>query len=175
MKEMVKDALDIVSKILIADAITAPKSVGRDDVVIDLVTDSETKSKIFKKMEEITDRTGLTFYKRDAINCENIDYIILIGFKLFYHRFDCGFCGFSGCDECIEEGGVCAVSATDAGIAIGSIVKLASIFGIDNRIMISLGQAAKEIGYFKEKIGGAYGIPLSATTKNPFFDRKIKV
>ncbi len=175
MKELIKDALDIVSKILIADAITAPKSVGRDDVVVDLITDSETKSKIFKKMAEITERTGLTFYKRDAINCENVDYIILIGFKLFYHRFDCGFCGFSGCDECIEKGGVCAVSATDAGIAIGSVVKLASIFGIDNRIMISLGQAAKEIGHFKEKIGGAYGIPLSATTKNPFFDRKLKV
>lgn len=175
MKELINDALNIVSKILIANAITAPKSVGRDDVVVDLVADRETKSKIFKKMEEITERTDLTFYKRDAINCENIDYVILIGFKLFYHRFDCGFCGFSGCDECIEKGGVCAVSATDAGIAIGSVVKLASIFGIDNRIMISLGQAAKEIGYFKDKIGGAYGIPLSATTKNPFFDRKIQV
>ncbi len=175
MKELINDALNIVSKILIANAITAPKSVGRDDVVVDLVADRETKSKIFKKMEEITERTDLTFYKRDAINCENIDYVILIGFKLFYHRFNCGFCGFSGCDECIEKGGVCAVSATDAGIAIGSVVKLASIFGIDNRIMISLGQAAKEIGYFKDKIGGAYGIPLSATTKNPFFDRKIQV
>ncbi len=175
MKNLINDALNIVSKILIADAITAPKSVGRDDVIIDLITDNEVKLKIFKKMTEITERTNLTFYKRDAINCGNIDYIILIGFKLFYHRFDCGFCGFSGCDECIKKGGVCTVSATDAGIAIGSVVKLASIFGIDNRIMISLGQAAKEIGYFKEKIGGAYGIPLSATTKNPFFDRKIKV
>ncbi len=175
MNELIKDALNIVSKILIADAVTAPKSVGRDDIVVNLVEDSEEKSKIFEKMVEITERTSLTFYKRDAINCENIHYIILIGFKLFYHRFDCGFCGFSGCDECIEKGGVCAVSATDAGIAIGSLVKLASIFGIDNRIMISLGQAAKEVGYFKEKIGGAYGIPLSATTKNPFFDRKIKV
>ncbi len=175
MNEIIKDALNIVSKILIADAVTAPKSVGRDDIVVSLVTDSEEKSKIFKKMYEITERTKLTFYKRDAINCESVDYIILIGFKLFYHRFDCGFCGFSGCDECIEKGGVCAISATDAGIAIGSLVKLASIFGIDNRIMISLGQAAKEVGYFKEKIGGAYGIPLSATTKNPFFDRKIKV
>ena len=175
MKELIKDALDIVSKILIANAITAPKSVGRDDIVVDLVTDKETKTKIFEKMAEITERTGLTFYKRDALNCENVDYIILIGFKLFYHRFDCGFCGFSGCDECIAKGGVCAVSVTDAGIAIGSVVKLASIFGIDNRIMISLGQAAKEVGYFKERIGGAYGIPLSATTKNPFFDRKIKV
>jgi len=175
VKELIKDALDIVSKILIANAITAPKSVGRDDIVVDLVTDKETKTKIFEKMAEITERTGLTFYKRDALNCENVDYIILIGFKLFYHRFDCGFCGFSGCDECIAKGGVCAVSVTDAGIAIGSVVKLASIFGIDNRIMISLGQAAKEVGYFKERIGGAYGIPLSATTKNPFFDRKIKV
>jgi len=171
----IKEALDIVSKLLLADAITAPKSVGRDDVVIDLITDESIKEKIFKKMAEITDRSGFTFYKRDAINCQNIDYIILIGFKLFYHNFNCGFCGFKSCDECKDKGGVCVVSATDCGIAIGSVVKLASIFGIDNRIMISIGQAAKEIGYFKEKVGGAYGIPLSATTKNPFFDRKIKV
>ncbi len=175
MSELIKDALNIVSKLLIADAITAPKSVGRDDVIVELVKDQEIKEKIFRQMEKITDRTGRTFYKRDAINCKNIEYIILIGFKLYYHRFDCGFCGFSGCDECINKGGICAVSATDAGIAIGSMVKLASVFGIDNRIMISLGQAAKEIDFFKEKIGGAYGIPLSATTKNPFFDRKITV
>ena len=175
MKGIVKEALETISKLLIVDAITAPKSVGRDDVVIELVESTDVKKKIFSKMAEITERTGLTFYKRDARNCENVDFIIMIGFKLFYHRFDCGFCGFSSCNECIEKGGVCAVSATDAGIAIGSVVKLASIFGVDNRIMISLGQAAKEIGLFKEKIGGAYGIPLSATTKNPFFDRKIKV
>ncbi len=175
MNDIVKEALETVSKILIADAITAPKSVGRDDIVVDLVYENGIKKKVFDRMYEISERTNFTFYKRDAINCENIDFIILIGFKLYYHRFDCGFCGFSGCNECIGKGGVCAVSATDAGIAIGSMVKLASIFGIDNRIMISIGQAAKEIGYFKDKIGGAYGIPLSATTKNPFFDRKIEV
>lgn len=175
MKEIVNNALKTIAELLIVDAITAPKSVGRDDVVIELVDSEDVKREIFSKMAEITERTGLTFYKRDAINCESVDFIIIIGFKLFYHRFDCGFCGFSSCNECIKKGGVCAVSATDAGIAIGSLVKLASIFGVDNRIMISLGQAAREIGLFKEKVGGAYGIPLSATTKNPFFDRKIKV
>ncbi|WP_029952029.1 ferredoxin domain-containing protein [Hippea sp. KM1] len=173
--DVVREALGVVSKLLLVDAITAPKSVGRDDLVIDLIDDSKTKSKILERMKQITDRGGKSFYKRDAINIENIDFIILIGFKLFYHGFDCGFCGFSGCAECESKGGVCAVSATDCGIAIGSVVKLASVFGIDNRIMISIGQAAKEVGYFKERIGGAYGIPLSATTKNPFFDRKIKV
>ncbi|AEA33903.1 ferredoxin domain-containing protein [Hippea maritima] len=172
---IISDALDVVSKFLLVDAITAPKSVGRDDIVVDIVRDDKTKVKILQRMKEITENGGKSFYKRDAINIENIDFIILIGFKVFYHGFDCGFCGFSGCEECESKGGMCAVSATDCGIAIGSLVKLASIFGVDNRIMISIGQAAKEIGYFKEKIGGAYGIPLSATTKNPFFDRKIKV
>ena len=176
---IVDEAIDIVSKLLVIDAITAPKSVGRDDIVVDIVSDEKIKEKILSQMESITDRGGKSFYKRDAINCRDVLHIILIGFKEFYHGFDCGFCGFSGCDECAKNGGICAVTATDCGIAIGSLVKLASIFGVDNRIMISIGQAAVEMGYYKErysfKVRGAYGIPLSATTKNPFFDRKIKV
>ncbi len=172
MNAVIDEALEFASKMFIANAITAPKSVGRDDVVVDIITKKEDREKILKRMKEITDSGGKSFYKRDAVNCENIDYILLIGFKLFYHNFDCGFCGFSSCAECEQKGGVCAVSATDCGIAIGSVVKLASIFGVDNRIMISVGQAAKDVGFFKERVGGAYGIPLSATTKNPFFDRK---
>ncbi len=175
MSFAVDEALDIVSKILVMNSITAPKGVGRDDIVIELVKDDKIKEKILLKSKEIAKRSGFSFYERDAINCENISHIIFIGYKMFYHGFDCGFCGFKTCVECEEKGGMCAISVTDAGIAIGSLVKLSAIFGVDNRIMLSIGQAAKETGFFEEKVGGAYGIPLSATTKNPFFDRKIKV
>lgn len=172
MNNIINEGLEIVSKILAVDAKTAPKGVGRDDIVIELVKGGENRRKILEKSKEIAKRSGFTFYERDAVNCENINNIILVGYKVFYHGFNCGFCGFETCSECEKKGGMCAISITDAGIAMGSLVKLSSIFGVDNRIMLSIGQAAKEAGFFKQKIGGAYGIPLSATTKNPFFDRK---
>ncbi len=170
--DLLLEGVDIVSKILLVNAKTAPKSIGRDDIVIDIVDNINYKKPILEKAKEIAKRSGFGFYERDAVNCEEISHIILIGYKLFYHRFDCGFCGFPTCDDCEKKGGVCAISVTDSGIAIGSLVKLSSIFGVDNRVMLSIGQAAKESGFFKEKVGGAFGIPLSATTKNPFFDRK---
>ncbi len=170
--DLLLEGVDIVSKILLVNAKTAPKSIGRDDIVIDIVDNINDKKPILEKAKEIAKRSGFGFYERDAVNCEKISHIILIGYKLFYHRFDCGFCGFPTCDDCEKKGGVCAISVTDSGIAIGSLVKLSSIFGVDNRVMLSIGQAAKESGFFKEKVGGAFGIPLSATTKNPFFDRK---
>lgn len=170
--DLLLEGVDIVSKILLVNAKTAPKSIGRDDIVIDIVDNINDKKPILEKAKEIAKRSGFGFYERDAVNCEKITHIILIGYKLFYHRFDCGFCGFPTCDDCEKKGGVCAISVTDSGIAIGSLVKLSSIFGVDNRVMLSIGQAAKESGFFKEKVGGAFGIPLSATTKNPFFDRK---
>jgi uncharacterized ferredoxin-like protein len=57
----------------------------------------------------------------------------------------------------------------DLGIAIGSAVKIASIFNIDNRIMYSVGVAAEEMGIIE---GTILGIPLSVKGKNIFFDRK---
>ncbi len=172
MSNVIKEALDVVSRLLIANAITAPKGVGRDDIVVKLLEKEEEKRVVLEQSKRIAKRSGFKFYERDALNCETVSHIILIGYKLFYHKFNCGFCGFATCDEAQAKGARCAISVTDAGIAIGSVVKLASIFGIDNRIMLSIGQAAVEAGYFEEKVGGAYGIPLSATTKNPFFDRK---
>jgi len=172
--EILNDGLEIISKLLILNAQTAPKALGREDIVIELVNKESDRQKIVEKSKEIAKSSGFSFYERDAINCSEISNIILIGYKIFYHKLDCGFCGFTTCKECEKNNGMCAVSITDAGIAIGSMIKLASIFGVDNRIMLSIGRAATEVGFFKEKVGGAYGIPLSATTKNPFFDRKIK-
>jgi uncharacterized ferredoxin-like protein len=38
--------------------------------------------------------------------------------------------------------------------------------------MYSAGKAAIELGLLGTEVKVAYGIPLSATGKNPFFDRK---
>ncbi|MGD0658918.1 MAG: DUF2148 domain-containing protein [Syntrophorhabdales bacterium] len=50
-----------------------------------------------------------------------------------------------------------------------SFGKLAAEMGIDNRIMYTVGAAAKALRLLDSDI--IIGIPLSATGKNPFFDR----
>ena len=58
----------------------------------------------------------------------------------------------------------------DLGIALGSAVKTASILNVDNRIMFSAGVAAVKLRLIDADV--AMGVPLSATGKNPYFDRK---
>ena len=58
----------------------------------------------------------------------------------------------------------------DLGIALGSAVKTAQIHNVDNRIFYSAGVAALSLGYLPD-CTTAYGIPLSITGKNIFFDR----
>jgi uncharacterized ferredoxin-like protein len=60
----------------------------------------------------------------------------------------------------------------DLGIAIGSAVSTASVLKIDNRIMLSIGLAAVNLKILGKDVKIAYGIPLSISGKNPFFDRK---
>jgi uncharacterized ferredoxin-like protein len=43
---------------------------------------------------------------------------------------------------------------------------------VDNRIMFTVGKAVLALGLFDPEVRLVYGIPLSATAKNPFFDRK---
>jgi len=59
--------------------------------------------------------------------------------------------------------------AIDYSLAIGSAVKTASILNVDNRIMFTVGVAAQELGIIDADY--VLGIPLSATSKNIYFDR----
>ena len=68
-------------------------------------------------------------------------------------------------------GGTCSFNAGDLGIAVGSAAGLAADLRIDNRIMYTAGKAAIELGMLGEDVQIAYGIPLAAKGKNPFFDR----
>jgi uncharacterized ferredoxin-like protein len=65
----------------------------------------------------------------------------------------------------------CVFNTGDLGIAIGSAVSIAADHRVDNRVMYSVGQAVLEMGLFPPEVKIAYGIPLSATSKSPFFDR----
>ncbi|MFC1957077.1 DUF2148 domain-containing protein, partial [Chloroflexota bacterium] len=56
------------------------------------------------------------------------------------------------------------------GIALGSAVKLASELNVDNRMMYTIGATAKKLGLLDSDI--IIGIPLSATGKSVYFDRR---
>lgn len=66
----------------------------------------------------------------------------------------------------------CVIKMADLGIATGSAAKTAQIHNADNRILFTAGAAALSLEMLPE-CTCAYGIPLSATGKNIFFDRKI--
>jgi len=51
-------------------------------------------------------------------------------------------------------------------------VSVAANNRVDNRVMYTIGMAVKELGLLGSEAAIIYGIPLSATSKNPFFDRK---
>jgi uncharacterized ferredoxin-like protein len=62
------------------------------------------------------------------------------------------------------------MQAIDLGIALGSAVKMASELNVDNRMMYTIGSAAKQLGLLDSDI--IIGIPLSATGKSVYFDRR---
>jgi uncharacterized ferredoxin-like protein len=59
----------------------------------------------------------------------------------------------------------------DLGIALSSAVKTAGDLNVDNRIMYRAGTAAKRLGYLS-KSNVVMGIPISASGKSIYFDRK---
>ena len=150
---------------------TAPKGKGQDLLVTAIITDDD-KQRLRKKMQEISQRDEVAFFQRDAGNLEHAPVVVLIGTRKVPLRLPaCGYCGFINCDAMLDAGGTCSFNTGDLGIAVGSAVAMAADFRIDNRIMYSAGKAAVELGLLGDDVEIAYGIPLAAKGKNPFFDR----
>ncbi|MCF8299403.1 MAG: DUF2148 domain-containing protein [Saprospiraceae bacterium] len=163
--------IEIAKKIIIA-ARTAPKARGKNNLVTAIVTGDDIK--VFSdKMIGISQQTGEAFFARDAANILNAEAIVLLGSKYeTYGLKKCGYCGFKSCDDPTRpKTTACAFHNVDLGIAIGSAVSIASNHRIDNRIMYTIGQAALELNIFDKDVKIVFGIPLSVTSKSPFFDR----
>ncbi|HNX91785.1 MAG TPA: DUF2148 domain-containing protein [Candidatus Omnitrophota bacterium] len=169
--EIQKDALLSTAKKMCIAARTAPKTRGIDNLEIIILSQQE-KLSVISKMKEISTRDNRPSFVRDASNIENIDHIVLISTKKQTVGLNCGFCGHRTCKELQDTNGACAFNSMDLGIALGSAAALASHAHADNRLMFSIGKAAIECGLTSPDCIQAIGIPLSATGKNPFFDRK---
>lgn len=157
---------------------TAPKTRGED--FVRTLTISESR---LKEISEAMVKFGLerkkTGFDRDAGNVAASSALVLIGVRDAKPAgLDCGACGFANCNELkatqkvdVEfEGPQCAYRLVDLGIAVGSAVKTAQMFNVDNRVMYRAGAAARRAGIVDWDF--VLGIPLSATGKSIFFDRK---
>jgi len=174
-----KEIIEDLAKQILVCARTAPKTKGEDDIILGIVEENE-KELLAKEMEKIADEKGkaFQFFKRDADNVRNSEAIILISIDFKKPiGLNCGACGFT-CDTLLKqekqkldyEGPLCAFKLIDLGIAIGSAVAKAKDLCVDNRVMYTIGVAAKRLGLIPGQV--VIGIPLSVKGKNIFFDRK---
>ena len=136
-----------VAQLMVVAARTAPKARGEDDISTAIVMDKD-KTKLADTMEAQN-------LSRDAQNVRDAGIVVLIGVN---------------CGPARDAFWPFKAKLVDLGIAVGSAVKVASDLNVDNRIMYSIGVAAKQMGLLNaEEI---QGIPLSITGTNIFFDRK---
>lgn len=156
----IREALIQVAELMAISAKTAPKARGIDNIVTVILSERDELERLASKMEELAPLYG-EFFKRDADNVRKSDVVVLIGCRLIdlglkkteYHQLDPNLVN----------------SLVNLGIAIGSAAKTASIHNVDNRIMYSIGEAARVLGFINADV--VYGIPLSAKSKNIYFDR----
>jgi uncharacterized ferredoxin-like protein len=167
-----KAVWEVANKMMIA-ARTAPKGKGLDNLVITCAGE-ETIALIADKMKEKAEKDGWPqMFIRDANNLLKAEYVVLIGTKISPLQLKvCGLCGYADCDEKEKHPDhPCSFNTGDLGIAIGSAVSVAIDNRVDNRIMYSVGMVVREMGLLGEDVRIIYGIPLSVSAKNPFFDR----
>ena len=165
-----EQVLRIAQQMMVA-ARTAPKGKGVDVIEIALITDEDIK-RLSEEMIAIHAENGFKFFLRDADNIQSAECILLIGTREHAHGLNCGHCGYATCAE--RPAGVpCAIVSVDVGIAIGSACATAADHRVDTRVMFSAGLAAQRLNIL-EGCKQVFAIPVSASSKNPFFDRKPK-
>ena len=170
------EALRQVAEFMAIAARTAPKSGGKDFVTVQVV-EGEWLRKLGEAMIQYGEEKGIKGFIRDGKNVLDSSVVVLIGIKdAQVMGLNCGGCGLDTCEELEPKekrefkGPQCMLRLLDLGIALGSAVKTASLFNVDNRIMYRIGVLARRIGLTQDDV--VMGIPLSAKGKNIYFDRK---
>ena len=149
---------------------TAPKGKGIDVLEVALAT-GDTIAILSKAMLEYSEKTGLGFIARDALNILHAEAIVLVGTKPQTLGLNCGYCGFESCEAKMQSPDVpCSLNSVDVGIAIGSACAVAADHRVDSRVMFSVGRVALELDLMPG-CGNIFAIPISCSSKNPFFDR----
>lgn len=179
--EAEREAILEVARLMAVSARTAPKGRGLDSIKTLILHGDDELERLAKAMEERhkDNPDRLWFFKRNAEDVRNSTAVLLIGVtgepKRIEQPLNCGACGHN-CQAILKakkidtgdaRGPMCLFQGIDLGIALGSAVKAASDFGIDNRIMYSIGATARKLKLIDADF--VMGIPLSATGKNIYF------
>ncbi len=168
--------LRIVGDLMAVAARTAPKTAGKDFVVIRVI-DGEDVRTLGEQIIAYGAERGLRNFDRDGKNVCASDTVVLIGLKNAESvGLNCGACGVELCEALDRNsldsqfrGPQCAFRLVDVGIAIGSAVKTAGLLNADNRVMYRAGAVARQMGWIDADF--VLGIPLSSTGKSIYFDR----
>jgi uncharacterized ferredoxin-like protein len=164
-----KEQVAHIARQMMTAARTAPKGKGLDIIEIAMIADEDIR-RLSDEMYKLAGETGLKFILRDAANILYAEAILLIGTVQQTHGLNCAHCGFATCAE--KPGAVpCAINVVDVGIAIGSACATAADLRVDSRVMFSAGLAAQRLRILGD-CQTVMAIPVSASSKNPFFDRK---
>lgn len=175
---VLQEVMLMVAQLMALSARTAPKGLGQDYVGTRVLAGEEL-TRLADEMERFGRERGKGNFERDADNVRRSDAVLLI--SLTENKplgLNCGACGCSRCEDLKSHEGpefpgpLCAWRLLDAGIALGSAVKTASLFNADNRIMYRVGTVARQMGLIQGVI--VIGVPISATGKNIYFDRPVK-
>jgi uncharacterized ferredoxin-like protein len=180
-EQAIKEAVKTAAALIVAAARTAPKTRGLDSVKM-LVLDGEDLQELASAMEaKYRDKAyQLQPFLENAALVRNAAAVLLIGVtgepKRPGNPLNCGACGYQTCAEFLAgdkgegedfRGPLCVFQAIDLGIALGSAVKMASDLNVDNRIMFTIGAAARAMGLLESDV--VLGLPLSISGKNPYF------
>lgn len=160
-------ALEVANHMAVA-AMTAPKGKGADDIEC-IIVDGKEKEILADQMLRLADGQPNASFARDANNIRIAECVVLIGCKHLPLGLNCGHCGFPKCGE-KPHNVPCVFNVTDLGIAVGSAASVAADNRIDTRIMFTAGLACMKLNWL-DTCTPIYALPLSISSKNPFFDR----
>lgn len=181
--EAEREAAKVTAVLMAAAARTAPKTRGLDSIQTTIVDGEELEALAAAMEAKYEDKVyPMPAFIRDADNIRKAAVVLLIGVtgepKRINQPLNCGACGYGSCGAFVKaakndgedyRGPLCMFQSVDLGIALGSAVKVASDHNVDNRIMFTLGAAARKIGLLECDV--VIGIPLSIASKNPYYDR----
>jgi uncharacterized ferredoxin-like protein len=166
------DSLLKIAGLMSIAARTAPKGRGISNLDIKIASGEDLEI-LANKMTEISKLHNQAFFERDAKNIRNSTAVILLGIKLNSLGLKyCGLCGFDNCEaKSQNQNFPCTFNNIELGIAIGSAVSVAAMHHVDNRIMYTVGMAARDLKIFDDRYKIIMGIAISAENKNIYFDR----
>lgn len=171
--EVKKNRIIAIAEEMLIAARTAPKARGRDSLEMKIIDGNDLEI-LADKMLELGKKYDAHIFERDSKNIRECSAVVLIGSRISTLGLNemCQLCGFENCSTKDSNPNVpCVYNVGDLNLALGSAVEIASKKHVDNRIMFTVGKAALQLNYFETSVKIAFGIPLSATSKNPFFDR----